>query len=146
MGENPKAARFSAVPVNRLLFTLYTGCGLVCGLAAVVYTARFATARPDAATGLELEVIACVVIGGTRITGGNGSVIGTFLGVLILGTLRFGMDMSGVLQQYQIILVGLLVIGTAIANEWLASRNLEGLPAARSSPTDSGRLPSGRKI
>ena len=146
VGENPKAARFSAVPVNRLLFTLYTGCGLVCGLAAVVYTARFATARPDAATGLELEVIACVVIGGTRITGGNGSVIGTFLGVLILGTLRFGMDMSGVLQQYQIILVGFLVIGTAIANEWLARRNREGLPAARSSPTDSGRLPSGRKI
>jgi fructose transport system permease protein len=61
-----------------------------------------------------------VVIGGTRITGGNGSVIGTFLGVLILGTLRFGMDMLGVLQQYQIILVGLLVIAAAIANEWLA--------------------------
>jgi rhamnose transport system permease protein len=131
MGENPKAARFSAIPVNRLLFVLYTGCGLVCGLAAVIYTARFATARPDAATGLELEVIACVVIGGTRITGGNGSVIGTFLGVLILGTLRFGMDMSGVLQQYQIILVGLLVIGTAIANEWLAQRNRESRPAAR---------------
>ena len=120
MGENPKAARFSAIPVNRVLFTLYAGCGLVCGLAAGIYTARFATARPDAATGLELEVIACVVIGGTRITGGNGSVIGTFLGVLILGTLRFGMDMLGVLQQYQIILVGLLVIAAAIANEWLA--------------------------
>lgn len=130
IGENPKAARFSAVPVDRLLFALYTACGLVCGLAAVIHTARFATARPDAAIGLELEVIACVVIGGTRITGGNGSVIGTFLGVLILGTLRFGMDMLGVLQQYQIILVGLLVIGTAIANEWLAGRNQGVLKAA----------------
>ncbi len=129
IGENPKAARFSAAPVDRLLFGLYTACGLVCGLAAVIYTARFATARPDAGTGLELEVIACVVIGGTRITGGNGSVLGTFLGVLILGTLRFGMDMSGVLQEYQIILVGLLVIAAAIANEWLAGRSTGVRPA-----------------
>jgi ribose/xylose/arabinose/galactoside ABC-type transport system permease subunit len=51
--------------------------------------------------------------------------------VLILGTLSFGMDMLGVLQQYQIILVGLLVIAAAIANEWVARRNQEGLPAAR---------------
>ena len=129
IGENRKAARFSAVPVDRLLFGLYTACGLVCGLAAVIHSSRFATARPGAGSGLELEVIACVVIGGTRITGGNGSVIGTFLGVLILGTLRFGMDMAGVLQQYQIILIGLLVIGTAIFNEWLARRHREALPA-----------------
>lgn len=122
-GENPKAARFSAIPVAWLLFTLYTACGLVCGLAAVIYTARFASAMPDAATGRELDVIACVVIGGSRITGGNGSVLGTFLGVLILGTLRFGLDMSGVLQRDQIILVGFLVIAAAIANEWLAKRS-----------------------
>ncbi len=122
-GENTKAARFSAIPVGWLLFSLYTVCGLVCGLAAVIYTARFATARPGAATGLELEVIACVVIGGSRITGGNGSVLGTFLGVLILGTLRFGLDMSGVGQDDQMLLVGFLVIGAAIGNEWLARRS-----------------------
>ncbi|MFH1264259.1 MAG: ABC transporter permease [Planctomycetota bacterium] len=134
IGENPKAARFSTIPVNRLLFAIYTACGLVCGLAAVIHTARFATAHPGAAAGLELEVIACVVVGGTRITGGNGSVIGTFLGVLILGSLRFGMDMLGVVQQWQIILVGFLVIDTAIFNEWLARRNQEAVRPA-SSPT-----------
>jgi ribose/xylose/arabinose/galactoside ABC-type transport system permease subunit len=108
--------------VGLVLFTLYTLSGLLCGVAAAVYTARFATAHPGTAAGMELDVIACVVIGGTRITGGNGSVIGTFLGVLILGTLRFGMDMRGTLQQNQIIVIGLLVVATAILNEWIAQR------------------------
>lgn len=120
IGENPTAARFSGIPINRMLFILYTLSGLICGMAAAIYTSRFATAHPGTAAGVELEVIACVIIGGTRITGGNGSVIGTFFGVLLLGTLRFGMDMQGVQQQYQIILVGMLVIFTAVLNEWLA--------------------------
>jgi len=122
IGENLKAARFTTVPVNKTLILLYTASGIVCGLASVFYTARFATAHPAAAKGLELEVIACVVIGGTRITGGNGSVLGTFFGVLILGTLRFGMEMQGVLQKYQIIMIGIIVVLTAILNEYMARR------------------------
>jgi len=84
--------------------------------------AHYASARPNANTGLELEAIACVVVGGTRITGGSGSVIGTFLGLLFLGLLRFGLDMTGVLQQTQTILVGVLVVVIAIFNGWLAKR------------------------
>ena len=122
MGENLKAARFTTVPINKMYILLYTASGIVCGLASIFYTARFATAHPSAAKGLELEVIACVVIGGTRITGGNGSVLGTFFGVLILGTLRFGMEMQGILQKYQIILIGIIVILTAILNEYMATR------------------------
>ena len=122
IGENAKAARFSTVPVTRLPILLYGSCGLVCGLSAILHTARFGTAHPGVARGLELEVIACVVIGGTRITGGNASVMGTFLGVLILGVLRFGLDMLEILQKHQVPLVGLLVIATAILNEWLARR------------------------
>lgn len=120
LGENPKAARFSTVPVNHVLLLLYGACGFVCGLAGMLYTARFATAHPGVARGLELEVIACVVIGGTRITGGKASVIGTFLGLLILGVLRFGLDMVGVLQEHQVLLVGFLVIAMAILNERLS--------------------------
>lgn len=122
MGENLKAARYATVPIYRELILLYAGCGLICGLASVIYTARFATAHPAAATGLELEVIACVLIGGTRITGGYATVMGTFLGVLILGMLRFGMDMQGITQRNQIILIGALVIGAAIFNEAMSRR------------------------
>ena len=122
IGENLKAAKFATVPVDKMHLLLYTTCGLVCGLASIIYTARFATAHPAAAKGLELEVIACVVIGGTRITGGNGSVLGTFLGVLILGTLRFGMDLEGILQRYQIVLIGLVVVLAATMNEYVARR------------------------
>ena len=107
--------------------TIYALSGLMCGLSAIIYTARFATAHPAAGMGLELEVIACVVIGGTRITGGHGSVGATFLGVVILGLLRFGMDMMGVLQQHQIVLIGFLVILVVILNEWLAQRNTHEL-------------------
>lgn len=122
IGENPMAARFAAIPVAGMQFGLFVASGLFCGIGAVLQTARFATAHPAAATGLELEVIACVVIGGTRITGGSGSIFGTFLGLLILGLLRFGMDMIGVMQQHQIILIGVLVVMTAIFNEWVARR------------------------
>lgn len=122
IGENETAARFAAIPVGQVRFGLFLASGLVCGLASIINTARFATAHPAAGTGLELEVIAAVVIGGTRITGGGGSVLGTLLGLLILGLLRFGMDMTGILQQHQIILIGLLVVITAIFNEWMARR------------------------
>lgn len=139
IGENIRAARFSAVPVGSVLFWIHATSGLMCGLAAVFYTARFATAHPSAASGLELEVIAAVVIGGTRITGGNGSVAGTFLGVLILGIIKFGMDMLAVPQQYQIILIGMLVVFAAIVNEWIARRRERRVrPAAKAKILNGG--------
>ena len=122
LGENELAARYAAIPVSQLRFGLFLASGLVCGLGAITYMAHYASARPNANTGLELEAIACVIIGGTRITGGNGSVVGTVLGLLFLDLLRFGLDMTGVLQQTQTILVGLLVVVTAILNRWLANR------------------------
>jgi len=131
IGENETAARYAAVPVAGVRFALFLASGLVCALAAITNVARFATAHPAAGAGLELEAIACVVIGGTRITGGGGSVLGTLLGLMIMGLLRFGMDMIGVLQQRQIVLVGLLVILTAIFNEWLARRRERRRPAVQ---------------
>ena len=122
LGENELAARYAAIPVSSLRFGLFLASGLACGLGAISYMAHYASARPNANTGLELEAIACVVVGGTRITGGSGSVIGTFLGLLFLGLLRFGLDMTGVLQQTQTILVGALVVVTALFNGWLAKR------------------------
>jgi len=122
IGENEIAAEFAAIDVRRLKFALYTACGAVCGMAALFNTALYSTAKADAATGMELEVIACVVVGGTRISGGEGSVIGSLLGLLIIGILKYGLEMSGIRAQNVIIFVGALVIVTAVFNEAIAGR------------------------
>ncbi len=141
MGENPIAARFGAVPIRGMTLGLYGMSGLICGLSSVTFVAREATAKPDAALGFELEVIACVVIGGTRITGGSASVIGTLLGVLILGMMQYGMEMAGLRQQRTIIVVGLIVIFTAVLNEWMARRRdaMMQRRMARAESTSTGR-------
>lgn len=122
IGENEIAARFAAINVNWLQFGIYTACGALCGIAALFHTALYATAKADTAQGLELDVIACVVVGGTRISGGRASVTGTLLGLLIIGILRYGLDMAGVKSQYIIIFVGALLIVTAVFNEWVGAR------------------------
>jgi rhamnose transport system permease protein len=122
IGENPSAASFAAIPVSWMLFGIYTACGFMAGVASLFYTAVYATARADGGTGLELEAIAAVVIGGTRISGGQASVTGTLLGLLIIGILRYGLELSGVKSQNVVIIVGLLLIVTAVFNEWMARR------------------------
>jgi rhamnose transport system permease protein len=122
IGENETAAEFAAINTRRLKFWLYAACGLVCGLAALFQTALYATAKADTAMGLELEVIACVVVGGTRISGGYASVFGTLLGLLIIGILRYGLDMAGVNSENIVIVLGTLLIVTAVFNEWMAGR------------------------
>ncbi len=121
IGENPTAARFAAIPVDRMLLALYTACGLLCGVAALFHTALYATAKADTARGLELEAIACVVIGGTRISGGHGAVTGTLLGLCLIGMLRHGLLLADVRSQYVIIAVGGLLIVTAVLNEWMST-------------------------
>lgn len=125
IGENETAARFAAVEVQRLKFWLYAAAGTVAGAAAAFNITLFDTAKPDAATGMELEAIACVVVGGTRISGGHGSVLGTLLGLCIIGILRYGLELYGLQSETVIIVVGMLLIVTAVFNEW-ASRGQTG--------------------
>lgn len=122
IGENETAAQFAAVPVRALKFGIYTACGALCGVAALFQTALYATAKADTAQGMELDAIACVVIGGTRISGGSASVTGTLLGLVIIGILRYGLEMAGIRSQYIIIVVGSLLIITAVFNEWIGAR------------------------
>lgn len=122
VGENETAAEFAGIPTKRVKFALYTFSGLMCGLAAPIHVSRFATANPEHAGSLELDVIAAVVVGGTRITGGSGSVLGTGLGLLVVGMFRFALDLKGFPQQTQTILMGLIVVGMAVLNEWMGRR------------------------
>jgi ribose transport system permease protein len=110
VGGNAEASRLAALPVKRYQFLAYLFSGFSAGLAGVVLTSRLYAAAPQAATGLEFSVIAAVVLGGTSLAGGKGTLLGTFLGVLILGTLNNGMTLLSLSSDYQQIVQGLVLL------------------------------------
>lgn len=118
IGSNEEAARFSGVPIRRVKVALYTGTGLLVALAAIIYTSRVSTARADSGTGMELDVIAAVVLGGASIYGGKGSIAGTVLGLLIIATLRNGLVLAGVSSTWQLFILGVLLIAAVFFNEF----------------------------
>ena len=130
VGNNERAATFAALPVGTVKFLLYAGTGVLSAIAAIVFTSRVSTAKADAGAGLELEVITAVVLGGTAITGGRGSVIGSFLGVLILGVLRNGLSLRDISSVYQTILAGVILIATSILNQLMLERQQRRTSAA----------------
>lgn len=122
IGNNELAARFSGIPVERVKLALYGASGLMAGLAAFIFTSRVTTTRADAATGLELDVIAAVVLGGTSIFGGSGSIIGTVLGLLIITLLRNGLLLTGVKGDATFVVIGIVLILAVLINNALRRR------------------------
>ena len=118
VGANELAVRFSGVGVTRTKLGVYGLMGFLVGIAAIIETSRASTARANAAMGLELPVIAMVVLGGTKITGGSGSIAGTVLGVLILSYLQDGLEFAGVRDDWGLVVVGALLIVGVLGNEF----------------------------
>lgn len=110
MGHNEKAAKFMGVGVEKNKFIIYTLSGLICSLASIIYLSRLPAAKPDIGLNLNLEAITAVVLGGTNIMGGVGSVGGTFVAVLILGILRKGLQLIGMGGSIYNFLLGILLI------------------------------------
>ncbi|GAB2821926.1 ABC transporter permease [Alpinimonas psychrophila] len=96
VGGNSEAARLAGINVKSIVFTAYVIAGFCAGLAAIVTLGRLDSATPNAAIGAELNVIAAVVIGGTSLFGGKGSMVGTFIGVLLIGVINNGMTLLNV--------------------------------------------------
>ena len=98
VGSNPEAAATIGIRANWLVFGAFAASGLLCGLAGVLWGARFATVDATAATGLEFQVIAAVVVGGVNIFGGSGTILGAVLGTIVLGTLQNALNILNVSQ------------------------------------------------
>lgn len=114
IGGNATVAYYSGVPVNRIVVSVFALCGLLSGLAGAALTSRLQSAHPLAGSLYELDAIAAVVIGGGRLSGGQGSITGTFLGVLIVASLRNGMSMLNVPSYPQQILIGCVLISSLL--------------------------------
>ena len=126
IGNNPTAAKFSGIPVDRYRLCLFTLNGAFAGLAAVLLTSRIGSTRPNIALGWELEVVTVVVLGGVSILGGSGTIPGVVLAVLVLGMFTFGLGLINVPGIVLSIFIGLLLIG-AIALPILLRRLMERL-------------------
>jgi ribose transport system permease protein len=110
LGSNEEAARLSGIKTEKWKTLVYIVNGIFCGFAGIFYAATFTTVIPGQGAGLELQGIAAVVIGGTSLSGGVGSVTGTMIGVFIMAVLKSGLMAIGIPQQYQTLLIGVVVI------------------------------------
>ncbi len=110
MGANEEAAHFSGVRVKRIKFWLFVVTGMVSALAGIVFTFRFASARADNAVGLELSVVAVVLLGGVSIFGGKGNLLGVICAMLLLGTLRNALTLNDVSAEVLTIVTGSLLL------------------------------------
>lgn len=122
IGANEGTARLCGIPVERYKVLIYAVAGLFTGWAGLLLFAHTNGGDPNAAVGLELEVIAAVVIGGASLTGGVGTVQGTMLGVLILGVLDNGVSFSNVPVEVKYILIGAIVVINTALSGWQRSR------------------------
>jgi ribose/xylose/arabinose/galactoside ABC-type transport system permease subunit len=114
VGGNETAARASGIRVNRVKLFAYIMCGGLAGLAGIVLAARITTGQPNAGIAYELDAIAAVVIGGTSLMGGRGSIAGTVIGVLIIGVINNGLDLLNVTSYYQQIIKGVIIISAVL--------------------------------
>ncbi|MFO0841338.1 MAG: ABC transporter permease [Gemmataceae bacterium] len=122
IGANEPAAWLSGVPVSRTKVRVYTLAGLFAGWAGILLFAHGNGGDPGAAVGLELDVIAAVVIGGASLSGGQGTVGGALLGVLILGVLENGVEIFGVPVEVKYILIGVIVVVNTALSGWQRKR------------------------
>ena len=110
IGSNENAAYLSGVNTKRVKLAVYALSGVLCALAAVVNTARMAAANPNAGSGFELEAIAAVVIGGTSLLGGRGSVVNSLFGVAIMAVLSSGLSQIGAEEASKRMITGLVIV------------------------------------
>ncbi|HTH48954.1 MAG TPA: ABC transporter permease [Candidatus Limnocylindria bacterium] len=114
VGGNEQAARLSGVPVGRVKLFAYAACAALAGLGGIVMASQLKSGAPTYGTSYELYAIAAVVVGGTSLTGGQGNVIGTLVGALIIAAINNGMNLTGVESYTQKVVLGLVILGAVL--------------------------------
>ena len=122
IGNNETGARFSGLTVNRYLLFIYTFSGFMSAVAGYIFVSRVSTTRSDMGTGIELDVIAAVVLGGTSIFGGTGSIPGTIIGVVLIQLLKNGLALTGVTSDATIVVIGSVLIFAILVNNFVQGR------------------------
>jgi fructose transport system permease protein len=118
-GDDIEAARLAGIRTNRVLFSVYTIAGLLYAVGGWILIGRLASASPNVGTEYNLDSITAVVLGGTSLFGGRGSVIGTLIGALIVGVFRNGLQLAGVEVVWQGFAIGLLVLIAVSLDQWI---------------------------
>jgi ribose transport system permease protein len=116
VGGNPQAARLCGIAVDRVQIMAFVICGMCAGIGGIIYWAKLATGSSLAGEAFELYAIAAVIIGGTSLSGGEGTVIGTFIGALIMGVLGEGLIILGVSEHWRKTTVGAVIIAAVLFN------------------------------
>jgi ribose transport system permease protein len=115
-GGNTTAAQFSGIATDNIRIAAFALCGVTAALAGLVLSARSAAGNPMLGQGLELDVIAAVIIGGTSLFGGRGFIVGSVIGAIFIGTLGFGLIVMGLSTNIQEVLKGVIIIGAVSLN------------------------------
>ena len=119
IGGNEEAARLSGVPVSRVVIMCYALMGGLAGVSGLLFTARTGTALTTTGIGLEIDAITATVIGGTRLGGGHGAILGTVVGVILLGVIRNGLNLNGVSPFWQPFIIGCILLITVSISVWM---------------------------
>jgi ribose transport system permease protein len=117
LGGNEEASRLSAIPVGRVKLCVYTLSGILAGVAAILLMSKLVSGQPTAGMGYELYAIAAVVVGGTSLRGGQGSVVGSLIGALIIGCINNGLDLHGISAFWQQIVTGAIIFIAVLVDE-----------------------------
>jgi len=118
IGTNEEAVRLSGIDPRPLKCAVFALCGFLTSVAAVIHTARLSSADPNAGYGLELQAIAAVVIGGTSLMGGRGSVVGSFFGVLIIAVLGAGLAQIGAQESTKRLITGCVIVAAVVLDHY----------------------------
>lgn len=137
IGHNERGAWFAGVPVARVKLCLYVFSGVMCGLAGAIFMSRVATAKADAGSLMELDVITVCVLGGVSIAGGRGSILGVTLALMIVSSLVRGLTLARVAFEDQKIILGAVLIVAAVVHGWASARG--GDRRARSRPVEAAK-------
>lgn len=123
VGGNIRSARISGINTPFVIFMVYVISGFLSSLGGILLTARTSAGLPQAGASYELDAIAAVVIGGTSMTGGKGSLLGTLMGILIIGVINNGLDLLGVSSYYQQVVKGLIIVGAVMLDYFQADQD-----------------------